>query len=462
MVSAAPAFNINHFYRMPAYDDFTERPGLSNPPSLIVADDHGRIFDMPGLIMAGMSIARPQVPDSAHLCVIPEHASLFKLSGRRPIGYDPAAKRFVTVHEFHGMPVHAVGAFASPAYILFLHTAFKALSDAPRLPLYSYAAVGWKDGRFYAAARKIDRDFHTPVDERDVCRRARLLKRRYTGNRLVRHLMDNCVLRYQCPNARNLALGRWECPVPASPGCNARCIGCISLQPESSHVPASQHRFDFVPTRGEIVEYAAPHLQHACRAVASFGQGCEGEPLLQARVIEAAIREIRRRTSRGIIHMNTNAGMPRAVGRLCRAGLDSIRVSMNSAQPRYYAAYHRPRGYSFDDVLASMRIVRGHGAWVSINYLAFPGFTDHPEEMAAFFRLVRTARPDMVQLRNLNIDPEWYIRELGLERLRGKPRGMPAWIDEMRRRFPGIRLGYYNPPRSEISRWRREHPRGRP
>jgi pyruvate-formate lyase-activating enzyme len=447
---------------MPASDDYTGRPGLSNPPSLIAADDHDRIFDIPGLIMAGMSIARTQVPDAAHLCTVPDRSLLFRLPGRRPIGFDPAAKRFVTVHEFHGMPVCAVGAFASPAYAQFLYAAFQTLPGAPRLPLYSYCAAGWKNGRFYAAARKIDRDFPMPVDERELCRRARLLKRRYSGNRLVRHLVDNCVLRYQCPNARNLALGRWECPVPVSPGCNARCIGCISLQPESSHVPASHHRLGFVPTCGEIVEYAVSHLRQAPRPVVSFGQGCEGEPLLQAQVIEAAIREIQRRTSRGIIHMNTNASMPRAIDRLCRAGLDSIRVSMNSARPRYYAKYHRPRGYSFDDVLASIRIARDHGVWVSINYLVFPGFTDHPDEMAAFFRLVRTTRPDMVQLRNLNIDPEWYIRELGLDRMRGKPRGMPAWIDEMRRRFPGIRLGYYNPPRSEISRWRREHPRSRP
>ena len=55
-------------------------------------------------------------------------------------------------------------------------------------------------------------------------------------------------------------------------------------------------RLSFVPTPQEIAEVAGPHLARAERGIASFGQGCEGEPLLQARVIEVAIRLIRART----------------------------------------------------------------------------------------------------------------------------------------------------------------------
>jgi hypothetical protein len=56
--------------------------------------------------------------------------------------------------------------------------------------------------------------------------------------------------------------------------------------------------------------------------VVSFGQGCEGDPLMAARVIGPAIRLIREQTLDGTINMNTNASLPHilkpAAG--CRAG----------------------------------------------------------------------------------------------------------------------------------------------
>ena len=51
----------------------------------------------------------------------------------------------------------------------------------------------------------------------------------YPQNRLVKHLAENCALSYNCPAARNFFMGRWECPIPTSPACNANCIGCSLL-----------------------------------------------------------------------------------------------------------------------------------------------------------------------------------------------------------------------------------------
>ncbi|MFN2369475.1 MAG: radical SAM protein, partial [Desulfurivibrionaceae bacterium] len=104
----------------------------------------------------------------------------------------------------------------------------------------------------------------------------------------------------------------WEAPLPTSPVCNARCLGCISLQP-SGCCPATQDRIDFTPTPEEIAEVAAPHLERVERGVVSFGQGCEGEPLMQAEIIEKSIGMIRARTGRGTINLNSNSGMPEAV-----------------------------------------------------------------------------------------------------------------------------------------------------
>ena len=42
-------------------------------------------------------------------------------------------------------------------------------------------------------------------------------------------------------------------------------------------------------------------------------------------------------------------------------GLDSIRISLNSARPDFYRAYYRPRGYDFEDVVASIALARAMG-----------------------------------------------------------------------------------------------------
>ena len=56
---------------------------------------------------------------------------------------------------------------------------------------------------------------------------------------------------------------------------------------------------------------------------------------------------IRAATRRGTINLNTNAGRPdRRSRRLCAAGLDSIRVSVNSLRPECYRAYFRPKGFT--------------------------------------------------------------------------------------------------------------------
>ncbi|HEX7511416.1 MAG TPA: radical SAM protein, partial [Chitinivibrionales bacterium] len=355
---------------------------------------------------------------------------------------------YVTIREFAGEKVFAAAAFMPPGYIRTLHSAYEQLPVAPRLPLYCYAAVGWSGGKFYVAGRRIDRRVHHSIADSDLPRidaAARAMRNQYRSNRLVEHLVCNCVFKYRCPNACNFVLGRRECPIPVSTGCNASCIGCISKQPKSSGFSSSQHRLDFVPTVKEIVEYVVPHLKTAAQPIASFGQGCEGEPLLKAPLIEEAITEIRAGTKRGVININTNAGLPGAVEGLCKAGLNSMRVSLNSAQPEYYHAYYKPKGYGFNDVMESILVAKRHKAWVSLNYLVFPGFTDFPSETAALKKLLRRTGVDMIQTRNLNIDPQWFYTVMGLKEVKERPIGMTQWIDGMRKEFPQVRLGYLNP-----------------
>lgn len=418
------------------------------PPNLVVCDPSGHAIDVPELQMAGTANGFLQKPDEESLAVLPKSGVLFTLPQRVPIGYDPVSKSFITIWEYRGTPVFAAAAFMPPGYIQTLTSAYKSMPGAPRLPLYCYSAVGWKNGRFFVAGNRIDRQSRHEIPDASLAtidKKAEIVLRRYPHNRLIKHLVGNCVLRYRCPNACNMVLGKWECPVPVSRVCNASCLGCISRQPDSSGIPSTQHRLDFTPTAKEITEYVVPHLKKAPNPIASFGQGCEGEPLLQADLIEIAIQMVRSETKRGIINLNTNGSRPEAIIRLCKAGLQSMRVSLNSVIPEFYHDYYRPKGYSFDDVVESIMVAKRHNVWVSVNYLVFPGFTDYDREFRALRKFLRKTKIDMIQTRNLNIDPEWYRESLGLSKLEGKPVGMVKWIKAIRKEFPGVLLGYFNP-----------------
>jgi len=417
-------------------------------PSLVYANEGGEIIDLPDLAMAGRSGRSFRLPELSELIPLPEGSELFMLPDRVPVGIDPLSGHPVALKCDPGGSgrIAAVAAFMAPAYTSLYTAAFqKEGRDARVLPLFAYSAVGWLNGRFWVAAFRADPDERQDAgnfDVRIIRSRTRRMLKRYSENRLVRHL-GHCCLTYGCPAARNYFMGRWEAPLPTSPACNASCVGCISLQP-SGCCPSTQDRISFVPTPEEIAGVALPHIRRAERPVVSFGQGCEGEPLMQAATIEKAIRLIRRATSRGTINLNSNASMPDRIERLACAGLDSVRVSLSSAQKRHYTLYYRPMGYAFDDVLESIRVMKRKGRFVSLNYFILPGVTDDPAEAAAFHDLVEDCRPDFIQLRNLNMDPDWYLSVIRYRR-RSEPAGIGRWLADLKCAFPWLRFGYFNP-----------------
>lgn len=417
-------------------------------PSLVFADHHGAIIDYPPLKMAGMSNGHFCTPDPADLIPLPQGSELFVLPGRLPVACDPDTSEPLLIEDnpFNpGEPVQAVAAFMAPAHTSIYTSAFQTTGGAPTLPLFAYTAVGWSEGRFWVTAFRSDPDKRQDSDQYAqsvVEDRTRRKLKKFAGNRLIQHL-GKCCLIYGCPAARNYFLGRWEAPIPTSPSCNARCVGCISLQP-SGCCPSTQDRITFVPTPKEICAMAVDHLQQAPRPIVSFGQGCEGEPLLQADTIARSIRMIRKETAKGTINLNSNSSLPHALEQLIAAGLDSLRVSMNSAQEKYYTSYYRPNGYSFTDVLTSIRLMKQAGRFVSLNYFIHPGVTDSASEFEALRTLLATCHPDLIQLRNLNMDPEWYLKTLDFPpEERGM--GIRAWLKTLREEFPALRFGYFNP-----------------
>ena len=416
-------------------------------PYLLYSDGKGNIYEDRSLYATGRSgwDALP-IPRDEWL-ELPDGGQLYELPGRKGIGIDVRTGEMRLCEKGW-----AVAGFIPPAHTGYYLSAYETLPEAPTLPLFCYTAVGWYDEKFYVPAVRIEPDIRQDCEGYDTEKIksgvAALLKA-YPHNRLVEHLCKNCALTYHCPAARNFAMGRWECPVPASPACNANCIGCISFQPETESIGSTQDRLQFRPTVEEIVEFTVPHLETAAFPIISFGQGCEGEPLLMWETIRDAIIEIRKHTSKGSININTNGSKPDAVKILCEAGLNSIRVSTNSARREVYMPYYMPNNYDFDDIVESLKVVNSYGGWTSINYFVFPGMTDSIAEYEALQKLIRETGLKMIQWRNFNIDPDWYLGKLGITDT-GERLGMKQLMNLIREEFPELKFGYFNPPAERI------------
>ncbi len=416
-------------------------------PFILYSDGKGNIFEDTSLYVVGRSgwDALP-IPEDEWI-PLPNGGQLYELPGRRGIGIDVKTGEMRLCDKGW-----AVAAFIPPAHTGFYLAAYETAADAPTLPLFCYTAVGWHNDQFFVPATRIEQDIRQECggfNQDQVAQGVEDLIKAYPHNRLVAHLANNCALTYHCPAARNYFMGRWECPIPSSPACNANCIGCISFQPEEETIVSTQDRLTFKPTAAEIVEYTVPHLETAPYPIVSFGQGCEGEPLLMWETIRESIIEIRKHTSKGSININTNGSKPNAVRALCEAGLNSIRVSTNSARPEIYLPYYRPNNYQFDDIIESLKVVREFGGWTSINYFVFPGMTDSVAEYEALRKLITDTDLCMIQWRNFNIDPDWYLGKIGVVDS-GEILGMKQLMELLKEEFPHLKYGYFNPPMERI------------
>ncbi|NPV90721.1 MAG: radical SAM protein [Firmicutes bacterium] len=399
--------------------------------------------------MAGRLGTRLVEPDRSEMIPLPEGASLVLLPGRQPVGINREGC-FASLKHQPGLrsrrPVQAVAALLPQGYTRTLLPGYSRRDGVGTLPFFGYCAVGFKDGACWVAARQTDEDHRwNPrfYDREDLAGLIRERQAEFPGNRVLEQL-GRCAREYSCFTAQNLFYRRWEAGIPVSPACNAGCVGCISLQ-ESECCPSPQQRIGFAPTMEETAGPAAAHLAEAELGIVSFGQGCEGEPLLRGKDLVQAVRAIRERTDRGTININTNGSRPEVVRELARAGLDAMRVSLASANDALYEAYHRPQGYDLRPVKESIRAAVDAGVRVSLNLLHFPGVTDLPSETEALIELVRETGLSLIQVRNLNLDPEVF---LGLApNLDEEPLGVPAFLEVLGEELPGVEIGNYTRPK---------------
>ena len=401
----------------------------------VYADEDGNILDAAGLEGMGRT-GRENVrltPDD--LIPLPESADLMLLPGHQAVGRTPDGEVLPVTGQ-------AVAAILPAGYTRLYLPAYERAADAERLPLYGYTAVVvYHDELCCAAVYTDENDKWDPVhyNTPELKKLVKRTKKDLPNNRIVEQVAG-CSLKWHCCTAQNLFYRRWEAGIPASPVCNANCFGCISLQPAEC-CPSPQQRITFRPTPEEIAEVGVYHLSVAPDGIVSFGQGCEGEPSLAADNIAAGIHLIREQTKKGQINMNSNSGYTEGVKKIVDAGLDSLRVSIISARDEGYDAYYRA-SYHLDDVKASIRYALDHGVYVSLNLLYFPGYNDRPEELAAWQEFFRELPVQMIQVRNLNLDPDAFLDIMPEEQ--GKPVGTKTFLRALHKEFPQLVIGSFS------------------
>ena len=401
----------------------------------VYTDRHGNICEADGLRGLGRVGAKNVLLAREDLIPLPESADLMFMPDHTAVGQGADGR------EKH-VAGTAVAAILPQGYTRTHLPAFDRMDGAAPLPLYGYTAVVSHRGRLCVAAVYTDENEKwdpANYNGKELKKLVRRTMKDLPNNRIVQQV-GNCSLNYHCLTAQNLFYRRWECGVPTSPVCNANCLGCISLQ-SSECCPSPQERITFSPTAEEIAEVGIYHLSIAPDGIISFGQGCEGEPSLAADRIAAGIRKIRAVTERGQINMNSNAGFPDGMRKIVDAGLDSLRVSIISARDKSYRSYYRAI-YPPESVKESLRYALDHGVYVSLNLLHFPGFTDRVEELAAWQEFFRALPVQMIQMRNLNIDPTLFLRTM--PEAESVPVGTRTFMEALHSEFPQLVIGSFS------------------
>ena len=423
---------------------------------MVVADGEGNLFEHPELEMVGAQGAEPVAPEPEELSPLPDGSKFFTIPGSIPVGGDAQEDALVSVEEADwgdgAAALQAACTFPSPGWMRTLLPFAERDPSAAVLPLWAYTALGFDEesGAFVCAAVRVDdcpRWEPEEYDDTGLPERIEQMREAHPKNRMIPHLA-RCAREFHCFAAKNFFARRWEMGLPIAPLCNADCRGCISLQTDDLF-PASHQRIEIVPTPEELCEIAVPHLESAEMAVASFGQGCEGEPLLQAGVIERACRLMRERTRRGTLHLNTNGSRPEWMERLAAAGLDSIRISTNSVTPEWHHAYYRPETYDFSQVEDCVKASVDAGLYTQINYLVFPGVTDMEAEVEAMLDFAGRTGLHVIQMKNLCIDPALYLDTLPDIEDMGEAMGMVRMLDIYRQELPEVAIRYFNRPKEE-------------
>ncbi|MCK5096654.1 MAG: radical SAM protein, partial [Desulfobacteraceae bacterium] len=199
--------------------------------------------------MAGETI---YILEEADMIDMPFGSELMMMPQKKPIVYNLKTEELEVLGSNPYEPdqaVFPVAVFNSPGYVNKYFPAYENEKNGDLLPLFSYGATGYGNNGFRSAAILIDdepRQDLRLMPEKKILSGIKTMQKQYPDNRLMRHL-ENCATVYGCPAGRNFFLKRYEAPLPTAKTCNAKCLGCISLQKENL-ITSPQDRIQFTPS----------------------------------------------------------------------------------------------------------------------------------------------------------------------------------------------------------------------
>ena len=342
----------------------------------------------------------------------------------------------------------AVAAVLPPGHLRTQLPAYADATDKPDLMPRAYAAVAADDaGDLVVAAALLDRDPTHQVDaypRSEIASKVNEALRSRPADSLLRQLA-RCAREYGCRAAANAFYGRWECALPIAAPFNEHPLAAIAPRFDGEAEPREPAAF-----HAAVEEVASLATQHfaAGGTLVSFGHACEGEPLLVPRMVEDAIHLIRAATRSGTIHLETNGSAPTALRRLATNGLDSVTIRIMSARADTYDTLHRPDGYRFADVRASLRVAADQRLATSLLVPVLPGIFDGAEEIAALVSLAGELREgSAILLRDLAADP---LRALAAVKGRDMRTGVAHALERLRHELPQLRVGSFVRPLARI------------
>ncbi len=369
-------------------------------------------------------------PDPAALeraVPLPAGAEIVPLADRAAVGIDRRG-----LPRSLGPARWALAAILPPGHVrTHLPAVEAATAVAPLEPLPYAAIAADARGELVAAAVAIGDGQAAPAEDVGPAINRRL--RAEPSNRLLRQLA-RCAREYRCPAARDAFLGRGDCPLPLGAPVNDEAAPLVALRRRDERAPLDPTALRV--SAGDAAAVAIAHLSGGGTSV-SFGHPCEGEPLALIRdVIDATVR-IKRDVPKGAIVLRTSGASAAALGRASDAGIDRVSVRIASADGPTYERIHRPAGFRWTDVRATLREAASRRLAITLELLTLPGLTDRESELRALVTLLGEL-PAGTELRlgELAADPYAVLARLG----GGATMGMAGVIERVRADAAHVRL----------------------
>ena len=347
----------------------------------IHSDRSGRVFVSADYGATALDGQTPAVLERA--IPLPPEAQLVPLADRAAIGIDRRGQPRPL-----GPARWALAAVLGPGYLRTHLPACDPATDVAPLDPLPYAAVAADQaGEIVVAAIAVGAPAQgsafARVADDDLASRITDRLRSEPSNRLLRQLA-RCAREYECQAARNAFLGRGECALPLGAPANDQAGPSVALRRRDERAPTELTAMP--ATAADAAAVANAHFRSGGTSV-SFGQACEGDPLVLVRTVADAAALITRPGGTEIV-LRTNGSSVAALARAADAGIDRVVVALASAHGPTYERVHGPIGHRWTDVRASLREAASRKLALTIELLSLPGLTDREAEVRALVALL--------------------------------------------------------------------------